>query len=727
MKRNLVFLLTGFLAISSVSAGLPSYQVVAAEADGSSESVQQAEISFLVMDENGILLDKGSQYSLTEGETRVIDIYWDELPSDSIPSYKWTSDSPDIVSIAEDGSLTALSPGAGRILLSVTGEAQTETTEFMIAVDAAESAEEAEDVEVAEETEAEEADVEEVAEEADAEEADVEVVTEEADAEEADVTEVTEEAEAEEAEAEKAEETEEAEESAAENADGADTPGETGAEEAEEALEDQNEDAEEVSDYEAEIVEETPTEEVPEQVVTSEDEIPDETIVAEASVATANAPARVTASDEEPPTIQTGWVKDGDQYRYFGEDGIALTGWQTIGDYRYYFDSDTQARVTGIQKIDGKLYAFSVLGRQYKGPKFVKTAQGSCFVNNDGTLLKGWRKYYSNWYYFQDNGLMKTGKLILNGKVYFLNQDGIRQTGWYNTKLYTYYLDKNGVAVTGWRTIGGKRYLFAKNGAMKKGWYKTSGHIFYLGPKGYQLTGFKTIEGARYYLVKDGTVTKGWKRISRKWYYFKSCKAQTGWLQLGSKRYYLDKNGVMVTGKRTIDGISYRFNSQGVLIPSTNNYHNTEEFIACIAPLVQKYAPKYGVKVCSPIIAQAILESASGESSLGKKYNNFFGLKCGTLWTGPSVNLLTGEEYTAGHYTTITAAFRVYDNMEEGVKGYFEFLFRNRTRYNNLIGETDPYRYLEKIKADGYATSSHYVTNTYNVLKRYNLTRFDKK
>ncbi len=317
----------------------------------------------------------------------------------------------------------------------------------------------------------------------------------------------------------------------------------------------------------------------------------------------------------------------------------------------------------------------------------MKTEQGNCFVNPDGTLLKGWRKYYGNWYYFQDNGLMKTGKLILNGKTYFLDQDGIRKTGW----------------------------------------YKTSGHIYYLGPQGNQLTGFKTIDGAKYYLVKDGTVTKGWRKISRKWYYFKSCKAQTGWLQLGSKRYYLDKNGIMATGKRTIDGIVYHFNSQGVLIPSTNNYHNTDEFITCIAPLIKKYASKYGVKVCSPIIAQAILESASGESSLGKKYNNFFGLKCGTLWTGKSVNLLTGEEYTVGQYTTITAAFRVYDNMEEGVKGYFEFLFRNRTRYNNLIGETSPYRYLEKIKADGYATSSRYVTNTYNVLKRYNLTRFDKK
>ena len=472
---------------------------------------------------------------------------------------------------------------------------------------------------------------------------------------------------------------------------------------------------------------EDPAEVDAEQDVTPDNAISEETLVAEASIDTANTPAKVAVGDEEPPTIQTGWVKDGDQYRYFDESGNALTGWQTIDGYQYYFDPETSVRATGIQKIDGTLYVFSVLGRQYKGPKFVKTEQGNCFVNPDGTLLKGWRKYYGNWYYFQDNGLMKTGKLILNGKTYFLDQDGIRKTGWYKTKRYTYYLNKDGVAVTGWRSIDNKRYFFTHNGVMKTGWYKTSGHIYYLGPQGNQKTGFRTIDGAKYYLVKDGTVTKGWRKISRKWYYFKSCKAQTGWLQLGSKRYYLDKNGVMATGKRTIDGIVYRFNSQGVLIPSTNNYHNTDEFITCIAPLIQKYAPKYGVKVCSPIVAQAILESASGESSLGKKYNNFFGLKCGTLWNGKSVNLLTGEEYTVGQYTTITAAFRVYDNMEEGVKGYFEFLFRNRTRYNNLIGETSPYRYLEKIKADGYATSSRYVTNTYNVLKRYNLTRFDKK
>ena len=718
MKRNLVFLLTGFLAISSLSAGLPSYQVMAAEADGSSEYAQQAEISFLVMDENGIILDQGSQYSLTEGETCVIDVFWDDLPADTLPSYKWTSESPDIISITEDGSLTALSSGTGRIVLSISGDTQTETTAYTIAVEEAEVVEETEEAEVAEETaEAEDAEAVEETEEAE----DTEVAEETAEAEDAEDAEETAEAE----DAEVAEETAEAEDAevAEEIAEAEDVEVVEETEAAEEEPEEENS-----ASYEAEIVGEVPTEEVSEQVVTSEDEIPEEIIVAEVSVASANAPAKAGISDEEPSTVQTGWVKDGDQYRYFGEDGVALTGWQIIGGYRYYFDPETQNRVTGIQKIGGKLYVFSPRGARYNGTRFVETSKGTCFVSKSGVLVKGWHEYNHNWYYFDDNGLMKTGKLVLDGKIYWFNKNGVRQSSWYRGNNNLYYLDKKtGEAAVGWKILSGKKYLFSHNGTMKKGWYRTSSRMFYIGKEGYVLSGLRKIGNIRYYLRQDGVITKGWKKINKYWYYFKSGKAYSGWLTLGSRKYYLNKNGAMLVGTHMIDGVSYTFNSDGSLRPSTNNYHNTEEFIACIAPLVQKYAPKYGVKVCSPIIAQAILESASGESSLGKKYNNFFGLKCGTLWTGPSVNLLTGEEYTVGQYTTITAAFRVYDNMEEGVKGYFEFLFRNRTRYNNLIGETDPYRYLEKIKADGYATSSQYVTNTYNVLKRYNLTRCDKK
>ena len=89
-----------------------------------------------------------------------------------------------------------------------------------------------------------------------------------------------------------------------------------------------------------------------------------------------------------------------------------------------------------------------------------------------------------------------------------------------------------------------------------------------------------------------------------------------------------------------------------------------DDFIGKIAPLVQKHAPRYGVKVCSPIIAQAILESGWGESTLGSKFHNYFGMKCGTRWTGASVNMSTKEEYTPGVMTTIQDNFRVYATME---------------------------------------------------------------
>ena len=149
------------------------------------------------------------------------------------------------------------------------------------------------------------------------------------------------------------------------------------------------------------------------------------------------------------------------------------------------------------------------------------------------------------------------------------------------------------------------------------------------------------------------------------------------------------------------------------------------DFIGAVAPIVQKYAPQYGIKVCSPIIAQAILESAWGGSKLSAKYHNYFGLKCGSKWTGKSVNMKTTEEYTPGAKAVIRDNFRVYDSIEAGIKGYFEFI--QLERYSNLRGITDPQKYLETIKAVGYATSSTYVSDLMKVIKAYDLTRYDKE
>ncbi len=147
------------------------------------------------------------------------------------------------------------------------------------------------------------------------------------------------------------------------------------------------------------------------------------------------------------------------------------------------------------------------------------------------------------------------------------------------------------------------------------------------------------------------------------------------------------------------------------------------EFIEQIAKCVKKYAYVYGIEVHSPIIAQAILESGWGKSGLASKYHNYFGLKCGSAWKGKSVNMATKEEYKVGTLTNIRDNFRVYDSMEAGVKGYFDFI--NTSRYANLKGVKSPEEYVKRIKADGYATSSKYVDNIMRVIRDNKLTRFD--
>lgn len=150
-----------------------------------------------------------------------------------------------------------------------------------------------------------------------------------------------------------------------------------------------------------------------------------------------------------------------------------------------------------------------------------------------------------------------------------------------------------------------------------------------------------------------------------------------------------------------------------------------QTFINTIAPIIQEQAKEAGYPYPSAIIAQACLESNYGKSSLASKYHNYFGLKCGSSWKGKSVNLTTKEEYTVGTLTTIKDNFRVYDTMEEGVKGYFDFI--SAKRYTNLKTATSSKNYLELIKQDGYATSSGYVNNVYKVVEKYNLLSYDNK
>ena len=680
MKRKLALLLAGCLAISPAAAGYYPAQALAAETDAGSESGDPvpAKISVSVKDENETVLsaisndagqeEDAAKYSMSVGETL------------------WSSETPEIIDIDDDGFITAKSAGAGLISLSISSDISQNPTEFKYEILVLEP-----EIKVSEE---------------------ITTVTEDsASAPEGTADEA--EAAIEEPAAAAVADDETAAEPTAETADSA-AATVSGDPIAAPDLEPEAE----AADSAAESVSGDPT------ATAAAD--PTETITASvamnAAVETGNTSSKVNTNQGKLVTPH--W------------EGSYSTGWRYI--------RNDGSKATGKMTIDGKIYIFNSAGEMCTGWTYYGNAW--YYLERSGEAKKGWYKEGRTWYYLTGDGSMKTGRLDLGSSSFIFNSSGAMQTGWawYGGKWYYmdsngymkrgwlwngghwYYLASDGAMKTGWLTDGKAKYYLNADGSMKTGWLKTGGKWYFLNSSGAMKTGWLWNGGYWYYLASDGAMKTGWFWDGKNWYYFnKAGDMRYGWLEENGAKYYLGSSGAMLTGSQKIGGTWYYFNGDGSLAVSTNSYSNTEEFIQCIAPLVIKYAPQYNVKVYSPIIAQAILESASGESSLGKQYNNFFGLKCGTLWTGKSVNLRTGEEYTPGSYTTISANFRVYDTMEEGVRGYFEFLFRNRTRYNNLIGETDPYEYLVKIKADGYATSSNYVRNVYNVIKSYNLTRFD--
>lgn len=130
----------------------------------------------------------------------------------------------------------------------------------------------------------------------------------------------------------------------------------------------------------------------------------------------------------------------------------------------------------------------------------------------------------------------------------------------------------------------------------------------------------------------------------------------------------------------------------------------------------------------SPIIAQAILESASGTSELAVNAHNYFGLKYRKDRCKTCIGIYTkvgSEQKVDGTYDSSVMEWCKFADMENGVIGYFDFI--NIPNYANLKGVTDPKQYLENIKADGYATSLNYVDNLMNVISRYNLISYDKE
>lgn len=151
-----------------------------------------------------------------------------------------------------------------------------------------------------------------------------------------------------------------------------------------------------------------------------------------------------------------------------------------------------------------------------------------------------------------------------------------------------------------------------------------------------------------------------------------------------------------------------------------SNNARSQQFIESVAAGAVQGWSKYKV-LPSITVAQAILESGWGQSSLSTSAHNLFGIK--GSYNGHSVTMRTREVY-GGRSVYINDNFRAYANNSESVEDHGNFLASNR-RYNNLIGDTNYVSVANKLRQDGYATDPSYAKSLIKLVQTYNLTQLD--
>lgn len=161
--------------------------------------------------------------------------------------------------------------------------------------------------------------------------------------------------------------------------------------------------------------------------------------------------------------------------------------------------------------------------------------------------------------------------------------------------------------------------------------------------------------------------------------------------------------------------------------PTSASAMPATDFIKWVAPMAQQGEREFDVPA-SVSIAQAILESGWGESTLSKKANSFFGIKCSSK-TSPYQDgcySVTTTEYTAdGTKYTTTAKFRKYDSPTDSFRDHGLFLTANSRYAPAFKYPGNPNRFAYEIHKAGYATDPAYTSRLISLMQRYNLYKYD--
>ncbi|MFQ4153996.1 glucosaminidase domain-containing protein [Pediococcus pentosaceus] len=192
---------------------------------------------------------------------------------------------------------------------------------------------------------------------------------------------------------------------------------------------------------------------------------------------------------------------------------------------------------------------------------------------------------------------------------------------------------------------------------------------------------------------------------------------------------WINKADVTLAGSKSNSGSSNKNNAasmHNVNVHLTNKHWTTAQtnFVNGIAADI--------VNVCnsnklyaSVAMAQAVLESGYGTSSLAQEAHNLFGIKADSTWKGATYTKST-KEVINGRTVTINASFRKYASIKDSIADYAKKL-ESRAQYANAFApkSANYVASIKAIKASGYATSTTYVGSIINCINSNGFFKLD--
>lgn len=141
------------------------------------------------------------------------------------------------------------------------------------------------------------------------------------------------------------------------------------------------------------------------------------------------------------------------------------------------------------------------------------------------------------------------------------------------------------------------------------------------------------------------------------------------------------------------------------------------DYIAQYSKTAQEEANLFNIPA-SITLAQGLLESNVGASSLASKENNHFGIKCRKKCIGcRCANYTDDSKYDM---------FRIFDSAWESFREHSKLLGNKRYKHLASLPRTDYVNWANGLQAAGYATDKKYGSKLIAIIKALDLDRFDR-